>query len=108
MDLFTPKEPVEVKAWILHVENMTDSSPGINWDTMNVWYGNQLPKYLWAQWKETLKPAGFTWQSFLKLLSRRTDAVLMWYKGAYTWNQLMEETIKLIEGPLGRELIKKK
>ena len=55
-----------------------------------------------------LKPAGFTWQSFLKLLSRRTDAVLMWYKGAYTWNQLMEETIKLIEGPLGRELIKKK
>ena len=108
MDLFTPKEPAEVKAWILHVEKMTDSSSGINWDTLNVWYGNKLPKYLWDQWKDVLKPAGFTWQSFLKLLSRRTDAVLMWYKGAYTWERFIKETIDLMSGPLGQDLIKKK
>ena len=108
MELFTPKEPAEVKAWILHVERMTDSSPGINWDTLNVWYGNKLPKYLWDQWKDILKPAGFSWQSFLKLLSRRTDAVLMWYKGVYTWEQFIEETKKLVSGPLGQDLLKNK
>lgn len=108
MELHIPKEPAEVKAWILKIEKMNSSSPDIHWDTLNVWYGNRLPKYLWDQWKDTLKPSGFTWQSFLKLLSRRTDAVLMWYKGAYTWDQFIDETIKLIQGPLGKDLAKKK
>ena len=108
MNLTTPKEPTEVKAWILHVEKMNSPSPDIHWDPLNVWYGNQLPKYLWEHWKDTLKPVGFSWQSFLKLLSRRTDAVLMWYKGAYTWEKFVKETIELISGPLGQDLTKKK
>lgn len=107
MQLHTPKEPQHVREWIHSIEKMSNKTPGVKWENLNVWYGNQLPKYLWDEWKETLKPAGFTWQKFLRLLRHRTDAVLLWYKGAYTWKQFIEETIKLIDGPLGQEIAKR-
>ena len=87
---------------------MSNKTPGVKWENLNVWYGNQLPKYLWNEWKDALKPRGFTWQKFLRLLKHRTDAVLLWYKGAYTWEQFIEETVKLIDGPLGQEIAKRK
>ena len=108
MKLPVPKEPTEVKDWIRKIEGMTDKSGRINWDSLNVWYGNKLPQYLWHEWKDTLKPHGFTWQKFLKLLRHRTDAVLLWYKGAYSWEEFVKETTKLIEGPLGTEIAKQK
>lgn len=108
MALPTPKEPKHVKEWIKSVEQGTSkTSSTINCDSLNVWYGNRLPKYLWDEWKNDLKPRGFTWQKFLKLLSHRTDAVLLWYKGMYTWEQFIKETRNLIEGPLGQEIVKK-
>ena len=106
MKLPVPKEPTEVKDWIRKIEGMTDKSGRINWDSLNVWYGNKLPQYLWGEWKDTLKPKGFTWQKFLKLLGHRTDAVLLWYKGSYTWEEFVRETIKLIEGPLGQDIVR--
>lgn len=107
MPLSTPKEPKHVKDWIKSVEQGLPKTPGVNWDSLNVWYGNQLPKYLWDEWKGDLKPRGFTWQKFLQLLSHRTDAVLLWYKGAFTWEQFIKEMINLIEGPLGQEIVKR-
>lgn len=106
--LHTPNEPKEVKNWIHSVEQISGKTPGNRWENLNVWYGNKLPKYLWAEWKNILKPQGFTWQKFLKLLRQRTDAILLWYKGAYTWDQFVNETIKLIEGPLGRDIASRK
>lgn len=106
MNLHVPKEPKHVKDWIRSVEGMSHKTPGVRYDSLNVWYGNQLPKYLWDEWKDTLKPRGFTWQKFLRLLKHRTDAVLMWYKEAYTWEQFIKETINLIESPLGQEIAK--
>lgn len=107
MNLSIPNEPKEIKNWIRKIEEMESPTSGINWDTFNVWYGNKVPKYLWNEWKDILKPSGFTWQKFLKLLGRRTDAILLWYKGAYSWEQFVTETIKLIEGPLGQDIAKK-
>ena len=107
MMLEIPKEPKHVKNWIESIERGSTKTPGIKWDRLYVWYGNQLPKYLWDEWKRDLKPRGFTWQKFLKLLRYRTDAVLLWYKGAYTWGQFIMETINLIEGPLGQEIVKR-
>ena len=104
--LFTPKEPLEVKDWIKSLEKHT-SGPGIDWESLNVWYGNQLPKYLWKEWKNELKPQGFTWQKFLRLLKHRTDKIILWYKGIIKWKELVEEFIDLIEGPLGQNLAKK-
>ncbi len=108
MSLHIPKEPQEVKERIRSIEQMSSKTPGPKWENLNVWYGNQLPKYLWAEWKYVLKPRGFTWQKFLKLLRQRTDAILLWYKEAYTWERFIKETIKLIEGPLGEEIAKRK
>lgn len=82
-------------------------TPGVKWDSLDVWYGNQLPKYLWGEWKGILKPRGFTWQKFLRLLKHRTDAILLWYKGIYPWERFIQETINLIEGPLGKEIAKR-
>ncbi|OFZ36958.1 MAG: hypothetical protein A3D92_16075 [Bacteroidetes bacterium RIFCSPHIGHO2_02_FULL_44_7] len=108
MKLHTPKEPEHVKEWIKSIERGTSKTPStINWERLNVWYGNQLPQYLWSEWKDELKPRGFTWQKFLKLLRQRTDAILLWYKGAYTWERFIKETINLIEGPLGQEIAKR-
>ena len=108
MKIHLPKEPTEVKNWIRSIEQMSSKTPVAKWENLNVWYGNQLPKYLWSEWKGVLKPQGFTWQKFLKLLRQRTDAVLLWYKGDYTWEQFVKETIKLIDGPLGRDIAKRK
>lgn len=108
MNLHTPKEPQHVKDWIRSIEQMSSKDPAVKWEKLNVWYGLELPKYLWAEWKTELKPMGFTWQKFLRLLKHRTDAVLLWYKGAYTWDRFIEETIKLIDGPLGEEIAKRK
>ena len=107
MKLHIPKEPKHVKEWIRSMSQVGVRSSGGNWDNLNVWYGNQLPKYLWDEWKNELKPRGLTWQKFLKLLRQRTDAILLWYKGAYTWERFIEETVNLIEGPLGQEIAKR-
>lgn len=106
MELFTPQEPLEVKEWIKEIEKI-GKTPGVKWDSLSVWYGNKLPKYLWDQWKDILKPRGFNWQKFLRLLKHRTDAILLWYKGKFTWEQFMGETINLINGPLGEEIAKR-
>ena len=97
-----------MKDWIRSIEQMSSKDPNVKWENLNVWYGLQLPKYLWAEWKDNLKSEGFTWQKFLRLLKHRTDAVLLWYKGAYTWEQLVEKIVELIEGPMGQEIAGKK
>lgn len=104
MKLPVPKEPADVREWIQRIEGITTKSGRINWDSLNVWYGNKLPQYLWNEWKDILKPEGFTWQKFLRLLANRTDAALLWYKGAYTWKQFIQEMTELIEGPLGQDI----
>ncbi len=107
MKLHIPKESQQIKEWIKSVESLSPKTPGVKWDSLNVWYGNQLPKYLWEEWKKDLKVLGFTWQKFLKLLGHRKDLPLLWFKGVYTWEQFIKETINLIEGPMGQELRKK-
>jgi len=81
--------------------------PGLYWNSLNVWYGNQLPKYLWNEWENDLKPKGFSWQKFLRLLKHRTDKIILWYKGIIKWEELVKEFVDLIEGPLGQNLAKK-
>jgi hypothetical protein len=62
MNLHIPKEPRHVKDWIRSVEKMNSKDPRVNWENLNVWYGLELPKYLWAEWKDELKPSGLNWQ----------------------------------------------
>ena len=76
--LSVPKEPKEIKQWIQTQPRQGGRASGIDWDSINVWFGNQLPKYLWKVWQDELKPAGFNWQKFLKLLKYRIDRIILW------------------------------
>ena len=61
-----------------------------DWDSFVLWYGNKLPKYLWGAWKKDVRPIGFTWQKFmrlLRLLRYWTDIGVMWYKGVLPWKE---------------------
>ena len=80
------------------------TDPSMDWDSYVVWAGNKLPKYLWDAWKGDLKPIGFTWQKFMRLLRYRTDIGVMWYKGAIPWEEYVRNVSVLIEGPIGKSL----
>ncbi|MEK7208081.1 MAG: hypothetical protein AAB699_00855 [Patescibacteria group bacterium] len=107
MSLHIPKEPQEVKAWIAHLESLSGPSTDIKWENLNVWYGNKLPQYLWHEWKNELKPQGFTWQKFSRLLRMRTDKMVGWFKGLNSWQTLAEDIRDLLESPLGQDIAKK-
>jgi len=104
MKLTTPKEPKEVKDWIRMLTKEADSQEGINWTSLNVWYGNKLPKYLWDEWKAELSPSGFNWQKFLRLMSFRTDQIILWAYGETSWENLVDEMKELIYSPLGQKI----
>jgi len=103
LNLSLPKEPVEIKEQIkaFHHKHHGDS---IDWASLNVWFGNQLPKYLWKEWKDKLKPSGFTWQKFLKLLKYRTDAIILWSQEKLKWEDLIKEIKRLLNSPLGENI----
>ena len=106
MKLHVPKEPKDILARMKSVrEQMGDST--IDWDSFSVWHGNQLPQYLWNEWKDELKTRGFNWQKFLKLLRMRTDTILGWFKGIRKWEETAKDIIDLLESPLGEDMAKK-
>ncbi len=81
------------------------SDPSIDGgDSFVVWYGNKLPKSLWDAWKDDLKPIGFTWQKFMRLLRYRTDVGVMWYKGFLRWEEYVKKVVELVDGPIGQGL----
>lgn len=104
MKLRIPKEPKEILERIKTVrKEMGDSD--INWDSFAIWHANQLPQYLWNEWKEDLKTRGFTWQKFLKLLRTRTDSILGWFKGVCTWEKMINDILVLLGGALNNNFI---
>ena len=105
LKLSTPKEPIDIKKQIglFHQKNQGSS---IDWASLNVWFGNQLPKYLWKEWQNELKTAGFSWQKFLKLLKYRTDKIILWSQDQMEWKELVKDIKKLINSPLGENIKK--
>ena len=64
-----PSAPESI--WIKNnakVFRKNSSNPDMSSDSLYVWIGESLPKYLWAEckWKEILKPKGINWQKFQK------------------------------------------
>jgi len=106
LNLSTPREPREVKEKIRFFHQKY-KDPGIDWASLNVWYGNQLPKYLWHEWNNDLKKVGFNWQRFLKILKYRTDQIILWSNDSMSWEAFVKEIIKLINSPLGENIAKR-
>lgn len=100
-----PPESSELRDEVMRLRDSLSGS-GINWDPMAVWFGNKIPKYLWAHWKAELKPAGFTWQKFLRLLRYRTDGAVLWFHDDLSWEDFSKQTIELINSPLGGRIAK--
>jgi len=42
---------------------------------------------------------GWTWQSFLKFLSRRTDDIIKWVNDELSWDQLISKIINDLKSP---------
>src|SRR5712692_1227509 len=107
MNLPVPAEPKELKSWMRSLKETYLSDPSIDGgDSFVVWLGNKLPKYLWDAWKNDLKPIGFTWQKFMRLLHYRTDVGVMWYKGFLRWEEYVKKVVELVDGPIGQGLAK--
>jgi hypothetical protein len=60
-------------------------------DSLGLWFGNQLPRYLWrdAGWSIPLKAEGYTWQSFLKILSLHKKEMIQWARDALSWKEFL-------------------
>ena len=107
MKLRVPKEPKNILTHIKSVHAQMSAGSDINWESFSVWAENKLPQYLWNEWKDELKPRGFTWQKFSHLIRMRTDKMVGWLKGLNKWEDLAKDIIDLIEGPLGEDMAKK-
>ncbi len=102
-----PSEPLDVKSFILRFHDHTDSNSNIRWDSLSVWYGNKLQKYLWNEWKGDLVQQGFTWQKFMKLIKHRTDKAILWSLADISWSDFVGEVFLLLESPLAKRIIEK-
>jgi len=100
MSLSIPPEPLDLKRLM---SDLMRKYAGEDWDVEGLvaWVGNKLPAYLWTKcnWKGTLMREGWTWQSFLKFLSRRTDDIIKWINDELSWDQLISKILEDLESP---------
>ena len=103
IELPMPEEPIEIKNRIVAMrKEFGKRGEWADWDSLATWYGNKLPSYLWEKWKTTLKNEGFTWQSFLKLMSYSKQKIIKWAFGGMDWKELVNAIIEDINGSIGR------
>jgi hypothetical protein len=99
MGLARLDEPAELKKQIIKIKATHGSGSRIDWDSVAVWLGNSLPKYLWEGWKNELGEKGFTWQKFLKLMKYRTEDIILWVNDKISWADFMGRVTCSIDGP---------
>jgi hypothetical protein len=98
-----PPEPVVIK------ESTNNHHNEKKWDidSLFLWFGNKLPSYLWREggWSKPLKNAGYTWQSFLKILSLHKKDMIKWSKNAISWKDLLLKIEETIKDPVFKKLL---
>ncbi|RLE68301.1 MAG: hypothetical protein DRJ34_03295 [Thermoprotei archaeon] len=85
-------EPINIKN---HMRRMMEISGG----KTAIWFGNRLPSYLWkkCRWGGVLKKREWSWQKFLKLISKENEYIVKWVHGELEWNKFLEILNKDIE-----------
>lgn len=87
MSLPIPPEPHDIKERII---KRRSTCTGEGCDRFAVWFGNELPSYLWGYWGRDLNRMGITWQKFLELLGKHTGELIEWaIRGSITWDSLV-------------------
>ncbi len=102
MKLTIPPEPTILK-------DQAKGTPEQKWDidTLSMWFGNRLPSYLWKEsgWSKPLKLEGYTWQSFLKILSLHKKEIICWSRNALPWKEFLNKLQETITDPVIKNLI---
>ena len=98
MNLIVPPEPVDFKA----EAKRQKARESWNIDSLVVWVGNSLPKYLWGYWRDALKKDGYTWQQFLRILSFHRKDIILWLRDEMSWEELIKKVKDSIEGTIGK------
>ena len=103
MRLTIPPEPAIIRP----TTNTTTQT--WDFDSLGLWFGNQLPRYLWhdADWATPLKAEGYTWQGFLKILSLHKKDMIRWARHALTWKDFLLRIQDTITDPIFKTLITK-
>ncbi len=76
-------------------------------DTLSMWFGNRLPSYLWKEggWAKPLKLEGYTWQSFLKILSLHKKEIIRWSRNSLSWKEFLSKVQETITDPVIKKLV---
>ena len=103
MKLLIPPEPILLK------KKNSEDQPGKEWDidSLSLWFGNRLPTYLWndAGWSQPLKAEGYTWQSFLKILSLHKKEMIRWSRNALSWKDFLLKLQDTIKDPVFKTVL---
>ena len=105
MKLTIPPEPLLLK-------RQSKEQKGREWDidSLSLWFGNRLPTYLWndAGWSKPLKAEGYTWQSFLKLLSLHKKEMIRWSRNALSWKEFLLKLQDTSKDPILKAVLLRK
>lgn len=103
MNLTIPPEPLLLKKQT----NQQKTDKTWDMDGIILWFGNRLPSYLWkeAGWSTPLKEMGYSWQSFLKILSLHKKEMIQWSWNTISWKEFLIEIQKTIKDPVFKKII---
>lgn len=103
MKLSIPPEPMIFK------KQSTEQKRKRDWDidSLVLWFGNKLPSYLWGEggWSKPLKEEGYSWQSFLKILSLHKKEMIRWSRDAISWKEFLITIQNTIKDPVFKKIL---
>ncbi|MBN1281239.1 MAG: hypothetical protein JXA00_06285 [Candidatus Thermoplasmatota archaeon] len=105
MKLLIPPEPL-----LLKKQSKERNDYAWDIDSLTLWFGNRLPTYLWndAGWSAPLKAEGYTWQSFLKILSLHKKEMIRWARNSISWKDFLIKLQDTITDPVFKTILLKK
>ncbi|WP_054850376.1 hypothetical protein [Vulcanisaeta sp. JCM 14467] len=102
--LNVPQEPTELKRRLKQMREVLchDDPDNASCENRVIWSSNDIPRYLWNEWKDILKNHGYTWQRFLSVLKLASGDLILWaLKDSLTWDELVKRIMKLLETYMG-------
>ncbi|MGC8596357.1 MAG: hypothetical protein ACP5NY_00400 [Thermocladium sp.] len=90
-----PPEPLNIKEAIRQRVKLCGSNDVCI--RMAVWFGNQLPAYLWSNWRNQLIGRGVSWQGLLSVFRDHVNDVVKWVMDQASWKEFVTSMINDIE-----------
>ena len=103
MKLTIPPEPTMLKI----SSNNENKLKSWDFDSLTLWFGNRLPSYLWKDsgWSKSLKDEGYSWQSFLKILSLHKKEMISWSRNSLSWKEFLFKIQDTIRDPVFKKIL---